>query len=173
MDVGHKSAIIQRITNHWGGTMSTPEQFEASERQWRLFECACCRSIWHLLVDERSRHAVEAAERYADGMASDEELAAAREGAIAVHTGSAEVQRRVRRSGSGIGSQTLTTGPPIGPLCTGSTQCVSVRSGCCRRRFNFHQRRKRLGSRLGNRRGKREPTRRNPKKTSQGTRGTT
>jgi hypothetical protein len=76
--------------------MSTPEQLEASERQWRLFECACCRSIWHLLIDERSRHAVEVAERYADGMASDEELAAAREAAIAVHTGSAEVQRRVK-----------------------------------------------------------------------------
>jgi hypothetical protein len=76
--------------------MSTPEQFEASQRQWRLFECACCRSIWHLLIDERSRHAVEVAERYADGMASEEELAAARNGAIAVHTGSAEVQRRVK-----------------------------------------------------------------------------
>lgn len=38
-----------------------------TDRQFWLYYCACLRRIWHLLTDERSRRAVEALERYADG----------------------------------------------------------------------------------------------------------
>ena len=43
---------------------------------WR-FACWCARQVWPLLTDERSRYAVVVAERYAEGVATDEELAAA------------------------------------------------------------------------------------------------
>ena len=50
---------------------------DVNERKFRLTECTFLRRFWHLLTDERSRRAVELAERYADGSAKRAELRAA------------------------------------------------------------------------------------------------
>jgi hypothetical protein len=45
-----------------------------SERKVRLFACACCRRLGHLFLADECRQAVEVAERFADGGASEEQL---------------------------------------------------------------------------------------------------
>lgn len=48
-----------------------------TERDLRLFAVKCARRVQHLMTDKRSIHALDVAERYANGDASREELNAA------------------------------------------------------------------------------------------------
>src|SRR6476469_4577538 len=57
-----------------------PVRFE-SDRKWRLFACACCRRVEELMPDERSHFALDAAEEFADGLVTEEELGRAFEDA--------------------------------------------------------------------------------------------
>jgi hypothetical protein len=55
----------------------------ASDRQFRLFACACCRAIHRFIPVGPCRDAVEVSLRYADGQATADELAVARTAAVA------------------------------------------------------------------------------------------
>jgi hypothetical protein len=43
---------------------------KVTRRKFCLLACAFIRRFWHLLTDERSRHAVETTERYVDRVVS-------------------------------------------------------------------------------------------------------
>jgi hypothetical protein len=51
---------------------------KVSVRKLRLLACGCCRRVWHLLPDQRSRRAVDVLDRLADGLADEAEAARAR-----------------------------------------------------------------------------------------------
>jgi hypothetical protein len=46
----------------------------SGRRKLRLFACACCRRIWHLLPGEPHRRCVELSERFADGQIDKDEF---------------------------------------------------------------------------------------------------
>jgi hypothetical protein len=76
-----------------------PPHPAATDRKLRLFACACCRRLWPLLTDPRSRAAVEAAERYADGNATEAELRSTEAGRWAAVRGEmAPGERPLRRA---------------------------------------------------------------------------
>jgi hypothetical protein len=56
---------------------------EGHDREMRLYAVACARRVQHLMTDHRSINALDVAERYAEGQATDEELEAARAAARA------------------------------------------------------------------------------------------
>jgi hypothetical protein len=73
--------------------MLTYLEGHASERKLRLFACACVRRHWGLFRWPRPREAVEAAERFAEGLATPAELEEARQHAEASAMGAPEFER--------------------------------------------------------------------------------
>ena len=55
-------------------------------KEWRLYAVWCARQVQHLLSDQRSIDALDVAERYATGHATDAELETARDAAWAART---------------------------------------------------------------------------------------
>jgi hypothetical protein len=78
-----------------------------SERKLRLWGCACVRRVWHLLTGPECQGGVAVAERFADGEATADELAAANALLWAAVNSERDTQRR-----SAAGAVGGTTTPP-------------------------------------------------------------
>jgi hypothetical protein len=68
------AAMMRWLTTPFSERPIAHPQLPVSDRKLRLFACACCRQVWHLLTDERSRKAVEVAEWFADGGSGDHRI---------------------------------------------------------------------------------------------------
>lgn len=66
-------------------------------RHWRLYAVWCARQVQHPMTDARSIAALDAAERHANGLATDQELSAARAAALGRRQG-----RRLGRASRAI-----------------------------------------------------------------------
>jgi hypothetical protein len=72
-----------------------------TDRKARLFGVTCCRRVWHMLRDERSRRAVELAERAAEGQCGEAEVMAALVNALDAVPGRAGRSTRVQTPAGG------------------------------------------------------------------------
>lgn len=64
------------------------------DREIRLFAVWCARQVEHLMTDERSKNALNVAERFANGEATEQEMAAAGDAAWAAARDAQEVELR-------------------------------------------------------------------------------
>ena len=64
-------------SNGIGDTIWCFRAVEGHDKEKRLFAVWCARQVQHLMADQRSIDALDVAERYANGLATDDELSAA------------------------------------------------------------------------------------------------
>ncbi len=74
----------------WMIWLLTESPNEVTDQELRLIAVECCRSVQRLMTDQRSINAVDVAERYANGEATDEELRQAQAAAEAAWESAAE-----------------------------------------------------------------------------------
>jgi hypothetical protein len=72
------------------------ESGKATDRKLRLFAVACCRRVWHLMTDDRSRRTVEVAEEYLDDRADTAAKSKAQRNA---HQAAGELNLRLAQGG--------------------------------------------------------------------------
>jgi hypothetical protein len=92
---------------------------QMSDRKLRLLICACCRRVWDLLADDRSKEAVEVAEQYADGSATRDDLIAVRRKADAAYQWARKQH-----------------GPPVFRLCCAAHMALQATSTAKKVRFD-------------------------------------
>jgi hypothetical protein len=98
---------------------------KASERKLRLFACACCRSVWGILSppNDKTRQAVEVAERYADELANDQELDQACVDAFEVFEG---LMAGITAATHSAAAAVNVAYPDSGLAASGSAECVAM-----------------------------------------------
>jgi hypothetical protein len=105
---------------------------KASDRQFRLFACACCRSIWHRLPDARSRRAVETAERFIEGEVPVGEMIAVRHEAEAAQRDARQHRRLDDGENAAIA---LASAPEWNPDSWPSVNSVATQASCAAAHF--------------------------------------
>jgi hypothetical protein len=74
----------QWLTSRDPGALEYHLGSQLSDRKSRLHRCACCRHIWRFFTDPQSKSAVEIAERYVEGLASETKLVKAHRSILAL-----------------------------------------------------------------------------------------
>ena len=97
---------------------------------WRLFAVRCARSVQHLMKNPRSLAALDVADRYANGLATDEELGAARHDAWAAARGgiwaSAATGAAAKTAGNAAMEALWAASQPPFPMDTFETDFLNV-----------------------------------------------
>jgi hypothetical protein len=99
---------------------------KGTNRKWRLFAVACCRRIDRLIIDERSRRAVEVAAQYADDASREKELEATRAAAQEA------LMEAKRAEHSAEAKANFCTTPPYSAACRRLTAADAARAAVCR-----------------------------------------
>lgn len=110
---------------------------KATDRKLRLYGCACCRRIWNLFTDERSKTAIEVAERFADGNATKEELAVAHKAAVGLIWATTGMERDMAHAASWVATPhawdaadaTGRVAAKVVALATGREEAINVERG--------------------------------------------